>query len=324
MEAQYINVSELMRKWKSNWRTILMIAGITGLVGLILIITTPRRYQSVVQLAPEQINEDNSPREAIYPEIYPNIVGATNFIRDLFPLTVCRADGSLTTDYRTYIVRYQKKSLTDYPKSWIAGLMLKMRGAEVMPEADGYHGPTRLSREDEEVIRGIRGAIQCIWDKKTDVITISVVDQDPLIAATVADSVTARLQAAITDYRTAKARIDLEFAQRNCDEAYNDYEQANNHYTQYAETYQYASSEKHKLQTESLRHAMEMRMRLYNTAHEQLQEAKARLQEQTPAFTIIQEPMVAGKPFGMSRLMQLILWLMLGCIIGCGYVWKRK
>lgn len=317
MEAQYINVSELFRKLRTNWHIVLITTGVVGLLGLIIILTTPRRYQSVVQLAPEHVEEDNyGSREAIYPEIYPNIVSSNTFVWNLFPLMVTKADGSLSVDYRTYMVRYQKKSLLDYPKSWAIWIMRKLRGEDIIFSGDVRQGAIRLNREDEDVIRGIKGVIQCIWDKKTDVITISVVDQDPLVAAIVVDSVTARLQAAITDYRTAKGRLDLEFAQNICDEAYADYQQANAEYTSYAETYQYATSEGYKLQIEALRQSMELRFQSYRLAHEQLQEAKSKLQEQVPAFTIIQESMVAGKPYGTSRTIKLILWLMLGCVIG--------
>jgi capsular polysaccharide biosynthesis protein len=54
----------------------------------------------------------------------------------------------------------------------------------------------------------------CEVDKKTNVITITVTDQDPLIAATVADSVQIYLQRAITEYRTKKARVDLEYVDK--------------------------------------------------------------------------------------------------------------
>lgn len=50
-------------------------------------------------------------------------------------------------------------------------------------------------------------------------ISISVEAQDPLICATLTDTVQNRLQQFITDYRTSKARKDLEYYQELCSEA---------------------------------------------------------------------------------------------------------
>lgn len=66
--------------------------------------------------------------------------------------------------------------------------------------------------------------IKCSVDKKDYVISISVDDQDPLICATIADTVRARLQQFITEYRTSKARTDLEYYQKMCKDAKEKYE----------------------------------------------------------------------------------------------------
>lgn len=320
--GNYINISELMRKALKGWKTIAISVVVAGIVGLVFILTTPRRYQSMVQLAPEQMVVNDEKAEAIFPEIYPNIVGANDFILDLFPLEVTKADGSLTTDYKTYLLKHQKKSLMEYPKSWLIRLVEMMRGQQAVGQGDA-NGPIRLSRHDEELMKGIRGVIRCVWDKKTDAITISVIDQDPLIAAVIADSVTSHLQKSITEYRTAKARVDLEYAQRIYDQTHEDFEAAENTYSTYADAYQQATQERYKQRAESLKKEMQLRFDAFCDASEQLQAAKAKLQEQTPAFTVIQTSMVAGKPYGASRAMRLLMWLMLGGFIGCCIVWKK-
>lgn len=320
--GNYINISELIRKALKGWKTIALAMVAAGIVGLIFILTTPRRYQSMVQLAPEQMVVNDEKAEALFPEIYPNIVGANDFILELFPLEVTKADGSLTTDYKTYLLKHQKKSLTEYPKGWLIRIVEMMRGQEVGGTGEG-NGPIRLSRHDENLMKGIRSSIRCVWDKKTDAISISVIDQDPLIAAIIADSVTSRLQKSITKYRTAKARVDLEYAQRIYDQTHEEFEIAENTYSTYADAYQQATQERYKQRAESLKKEMQLRFDAFCEASEQLQAAKAKLQEQTPAFTVIQTAMVAGKPYGTSRAIRLLIWLMFGGLIGCYLVWRK-
>lgn len=323
--GNYINVSELIEKALKGWKVIAAAVGITTVIGLTLILTTPRRYQSMVQLAPEQVITDEK-AEAIFPEIYPNIVGSNNFILELLPLEVTTADGSLTTDYKTYLQKHQAKSLTEYPKAWLVGMIEMMRGDNQAGQglAAKNHGPIRLSRHDENLIKGIRASIRCVWDKKTDAITISVIDQDPLVAAIVADSVTTRLQQSITDYRTAKARVDLDYAQRIYEQTQSEYQNAETEYVTYATAYQQATLETHKQRIEALKLNLKLRFDTFREASEQLQAARAKLQEQTPAFTVIQTAMVAGKPYGTSRAVKLIMWMIFGGMIGCVIVWTKK
>lgn len=56
-------------------------------------------------------------------------------------------------------------------------------------------------------------------DQKTNVVTISVLMQDPLISAVLADTVVSRLQDYVTQYRTNKSRKDLEYAETLNEEA---------------------------------------------------------------------------------------------------------
>ena len=77
-----------------------------------------------------------------------------------------------------------------------------------------------------EIVEAMGSKVVCDVDAKTMVITIDVTDQDPLIAATMADSVQVRLQHFITDYRTRKARIDLAYSQKLYPEAKQRYEKA--------------------------------------------------------------------------------------------------
>ena len=67
----------------------------------------------------------------------------------------------------------------------------------------------RLSKRDYDLVEKVKTNITCDVDKKTDVVTITVKDQDRLVSAILADSVKQRLQDFIIEYRTSKARLDL-------------------------------------------------------------------------------------------------------------------
>ncbi len=70
-------------------------------------------------------------------------------------------------------------------------------------------------------------------DRKTLVVSLRVTMQDPLVSATLTDTVMRNLQEFITQYRTDKARNDLAFTQRLHDEARDNYYEAQQRYARY-------------------------------------------------------------------------------------------
>ena len=88
------------------------------------------------------------------------------------------------------------------------------------------------------IMGAINRNVSCDVDKKTSVITIEVTDQDPLIAATIADSVKVRLQDFITEYRTKKVKVDMEYNRKLFQEAKERYEKARQRYASFSDANQ--------------------------------------------------------------------------------------
>ena len=133
-------------------------------------------------------------------------------------------------------------------------------------------------------------------------ITLVVTDQDPLVCATIADTLSARLQSFITDYRTSKSRIDMEYYQKLTDKAKLEYDKALEAYGKYADAHTNVTLESYKLALTELENDMQLKFNTYTTLNTQLQAARAKVQERTPAFTILQGATVPVKPTGPKRM----------------------
>ena len=178
-------------------------------------------------------------------------------------------------------------------------------------KADGDSDLLILSKEQDAVVAMIQDNITCSVDKKTDVITITVKDQDKLISATMADSVRVRLQDFITDYRTRKARVDLEYYTKLASEAKSEYEKARRLYGSYADANVDLTLTSFKAKEQDLENDMQLKYNAYTTIVTQLQMAKAKVQERTPAFTVIQGASVPQKPAGPKRVVFVMFMLFL-------------
>ena len=187
------------------------------------------------------------------------------------------------------------------------------------------HTPLWLTPEQDEVAKGLSGIISCSVDKRPSVITISVEDQDPLVAALMADSVRSHLQEAITNYRTHKAKTDEEFMLKLFNEAHSQYEKSRQRYAAYADANQDVNLQSYKLKEEDLENEMQLKYNIYQQVVEQLQMAKAKVQEKTPAFTIVQGATVPLKTSNKPKALVLITWIIIGFIARLLIImWKNR
>ena len=166
--------------------------------------------------------------------------------------------------------------------------------------------PFRLTKRQDQIARSIANKVSCTVDKKNYVISISVEAQDPLICATLTDTVQARLQQFITDYRTSKARKDLEYYQKLWSDAKIKYEKVRQAYGSYADANNDIILESYKLKENDLENEMQLLYNNYTALQAQVQQARAKLTLQTPAFTTLQSASVPLKPAGPKRMLFVI------------------
>ena len=168
-----------------------------------------------------------------------------------------------------------------------------------------------LTKEQTSIAKLLDKKVSCDVDKKTMVITINVKDQDPLVCALMADSVKERLQKFITDYRTQKARVDLEYNKKLAREARERYVHARQLYVQFVDANQALILESVRAKQTDLENEMQLQYNAYNTASAQLLAAEAKVQQETPAFTTLQSATVPVKKAGPHRAKMVLIWLFL-------------
>ena len=329
----------LQRKWK-----IALILLCVAIVSAVIIVMVPRTYRSEVSLAPETDNVASggslssiassfgfdiggmTSSDAIYPILYPDLFESTDFIVGLFDIQVETIDGAVKTDYYDYLINHQEsapwqplmRSIRKLfkQKAKIASGAGKKSEKPLKVYANGDTvDPFMLTERQNGLVEMVQGMISCSVDRKTEVITITVEDQDPLISATMADSVRVRLQRFITDYRTSKARFDCEYYAQLADEAKNDYDEAVAEYSAYCDSHKDVILQSYISERDNLENDMQVKFNTYNALYTQLQAARAKVQETTPAFTILQNSSVPIKPDKPKRMIFVLAMTFLAFIV---------
>ena len=327
-EMETIDLRVIFSKIWAKKKIYYIVLPIVFILSCAYILCIPRTYTSSLSLAPEMNNSSNlggtigslassfgidlgsmETTDAINPMLYPDLMEDNGFVVGLFNIKVATADGSLKCSYFDYLSKHQ-----EYP-FWakIIGSIKKLfpKEEEVKAKGGAKMDPYMLSKKQDDVASAIRKSISISIDKKTAVITISTEAQDPLICKTIADSVRQHLQDFITRYRTRKACADYEYYKKLTIEAKEIYERSRQKYGSYADANMDILLESFKSKQNDLENDMQLKYNAYSTMNNQLQAAKAKIQERTPAFTLIKGAAVPLKPESPKRMMFIFVMLLL-------------
>lgn len=323
LQNSKISIAQLIKLAWTDRLMLTLYCLVAAIIGTLYAFSIPRTYQSQVMLAPEEsenglnsnvsslasmvgIDMGISSTDAIYPEIYPDMMHSTKFLVSMFDIRVKSKNGKINTTLSDYLEHYQKSSWFFAPLHWFK------KHKDNKFEKDKKVNPYWLTKTESEIATNINDAITCLVDKKTNVITITAKAQDPLIASTITEAARQRLQQFITDYRTTKAKQDLQYVKQLCSEAKAQYVKARRKYGAYSDANQDLLLQSAKSTQEDLENDMQLKYNIYTQVMQQLQMAQAKLQEKTPAFTIIQNATVPYKHSNTPKIYILAVFILIG------------
>jgi len=339
-------LGQLWQDIKKHKKLYYKVLSITFVASVIITLSIPNYYKCTVMLAPEipggtkgtsglaslassfgvNLGAASAGADAIMPNLYPDLMDSVAFRASLFPVKVQEEDGDTAMTYYDYLENYQRMPW------WSAGMKAVGNGISSVinsvlgneEETSDKVNPFRLTKEQMKIVEKMEKKVVCDVDNKTFVITIDVTDQDPLIAATMADSVQTRLQDFITDYRTSKARVDLAYNQKLFKEAQERYEKARLKSAAYSDANRHAIFAEKQSEQTKLENEMQLQYRAYSQVAAQLQLAEAKVQEETPAFTTLQPATVPVKKEGPRRIMICSICLMFAFFVVTGYIIHKE
>lgn len=349
-KTQEIDLMELAQKVWAERKLVLKVCGIAAVIGLVIGFSIPKEYTTQILIAPESTTSRttssmsslasmaginlgaSTSRDAIYPDLYPDIVSSTPFLIGLFDIPVQEVKDGAAMPLSEYLREHQRMPwwsyVTSAPFRLIGWTMSLFKDKKEVEEKDV--NPFHLTREQAGTAKAIGGRIQIKVEKKTSVTTLSVTMQDPLVSATVADSVRVRLQKYVTEYRTSKARMTLEYTEKLTEEARKEYYEAQARYANFADANQGLSLLRSRAELEKLQNEMNLAYSAYTSMNQQLQMAKAKVEEITPVYTIIQPASVPLSPSKPGKMMILVGCVFLGGVGCMGWVlflrdfWNKK
>ena len=331
-EEQEVDLMDYARKLWISRKVLFKAAGIAAVLGVIIALTTPRQYTVNVTLAPESGKAGGSlsslasmfgvggmsmgnDADALNVMLYPNILESTPFILDLMDTPVKTINEELPdTTLSVYLTEYTSNSLIanviSLPFRALGGL-ISLFVTEEEEQVPDTINPFQLTKDQANIVKGIKQLVVANVDKKTGITTISVTMQDPMVAAIMTDTVVYKLKEHITKYRVSKAEEDYKYWEKLYQQHKEEYYEAQKNYAEYTDANKNVILQSVSIEQERLQNEMSLAFQTYSNVANQLQMAKAKVQEAKPVFALVEPATVPLKPSGRGRGMTVILTVFL-------------
>ena len=340
-----IDLLEIASKlWAARWRLIKW-SLVGAVIGVAIAFCIPREYDTLVELAPETMDKKSmgglgslasmaginlsagDMSDAVYPQLYPDVVNSVPFMTSLFDVEVKLKKGGRSMTLEQYMEDESSTPWWSYLLKLPGEIISWIRPADDDDvDGDGVHklNPFRLTKKEFKLVESLRKRIITSVDIETSVVKINVKMQDPLVAAMLADTVVARLQEFVTDYRTGKARQDLEYILKLNEEARQNYYDAQQRYADYQDRHHGTILYSAQTTRERLQNEAQLAFNLYNQTAQKVQIAQAKVQENTPVYAVLTPATVALKPTSPKKIMFLLGFAFLGFASCIGWMFFVK
>jgi hypothetical protein len=349
VEESSIDFGKIFKDLLKHKRLYYIVLPVAFVLAAIYALGQPNFYSCTVKLSPELSSTRSSGglaslassfgfnigsaggmgSEALFPTLYPDLMNSTDFKTSLFEVPVTiegdkkKGEKDRTMTYYDYLSKEQKKP---WWSAAIGGTMKAIAGlfGTKKEEEKVAINPFRLTKKQAAIVKALDRMVVCDVDKKTMVITINVTDQNAVICANMADTVKNRLQNFITDYRTSKARVDLEYNQMIYKESKARYDKARRMYADFVDHNQDILLESVRQRQTELENEMQLQYNAYQQVAAQLLAAEAKVQQETPAFTTLQSATVPVQKAGPKRAQMCLIFVFLAFLATTGWILYKE
>jgi uncharacterized protein involved in exopolysaccharide biosynthesis len=333
-----IDLMDILKRIWDGRATILKITAVFFILGILYAFTTPNEYSSTVKLLPE-VQQQNSlgrlgglaaqfglggsvvgaTNDVLPPQIYPEILNSTDFLHEIIKKKVYFEEIQDSITIQAFYNEHQKSNLLI---GYTIGLPFKILGL-IVPEQDSIvkvqsstESFKRLTPKEMSSIRNVNQAIEFNQDQQTSILTLTVNTQSPEVVVQLANHVNESLSNYLITYRTEKSRQNLSFLEQRHAEARESFAREQDRLAAFRDQNQGNLSAAARTIEQNIQSEYNIKLNVYNSLTEQLEQARIKLQEDTPVVSIIQDSVYPNRKSGPNRVLLLVLSIFLGVMIG--------
>jgi len=312
----------LRRVWPRRRQVGWVVALFTGL-GVVVSLLLPFEYEADAQLMPEMNGgsgdvfrrlasmanlsgidlSETEGMDAVRPDLYPSILQSKPFRLYLIGQTIPTTSGLTTIGDLLLPTDTWQTKLTKFV-GW---------GKAAPQPANAQPGtPQPLSIRQKNLLDAIGKRVTARFDTRSGIIAISARMPDALSAATVAQMTMDYLTRYVTNYRTGKARQDLNFYTQRLTEAKRRYQAAQRALFDHNDQHKNLILQTATIERQRLGDELSIAQSVYAELARQHEQARLKVQQQTPVFTVLESPTVPPERSSPKRTLVVGIFALVG------------
>lgn len=327
--------------WKAR-KQILTIATICGFLGGIIGFLTPATYTAGSTFLPQtsQVGGGlsgslgglaslaginlNAPMSGgdIPPSMYATVLASEPFRKRILDAKIWVNGDSLS--YRDYLLN-QPKSVVGTLLEYTIGLPGKLAGTGNEESSLPSPGELQaLSDDENELHKALAGKISIANDKKEGVVSMTVVEGDPMIAAQVAQVTEEVLQDWIIEHKIKNAKAQYDFIEKQFEAKQKDFFSIQDQLAGYMDRNQNVLSATYLTRLERLQAEFDLINTVYSELAKQKEQAAIQLSKDTPTFSVLDPVKVPKEKTGPKKSIYILASFFIGFIFSAGWSLGRK
>ena len=333
-----IDLVDIFRKIIAIRKKLYKAIGIGFIIGIIVAVSIPKQYTVKVTLSPEMGSSKSGNglaglaasflgssattgdvSDALNASLSSDIVSSTPFLLELLEMKVTLSDERTNVTLMDYLDRQSSPwwiYVIGLPGKVIGSVKSLFNSNDTDNSINNVkYGTIELTKEEGIKISVLKKNIAASVDKKTAITSVSVTLQDPKVTAVVADSVVHKLQEYIIGYRISKAEEDCIYLEKLYKERQQEYYVAQKKYADYVDTHDNLILQSVRAEQERLQNDMSLAYQVYSQVANQLQGARAKVQEEKPVFAVLEPAVVPQQPSGMGKKVYILLFIFLSLVL---------
>jgi uncharacterized protein involved in exopolysaccharide biosynthesis len=343
--ANEIDVIELVSHIWDSRSSIYRVVTLGIFLGLLVAFLSPVEYESNAILLPEVKSSEGGASQLleqyggllgmsgsadlgssaiIPPQLFPQIVSSLPFQLKLLNQRIeFQKVDTTTTVYEFFTELHRPSFITSLKKytiglpNIVVNLFRKETSIKTMlPRGFETDSILVLSKGQFGIINDMRKRVSINLDEEAGVIYLNVTMPDPYAAAQVANVSIDLIREYVTNYKTRKSEEDLKYAIKQMQTANEKFILAQNKLAEFRDSNINLSSARAETQLERLQSEYDLTFNVYNSLAQQVEQAKLKVQEQTPVLSVLQPAHIPIEKSQPKRTRILFIFIGLSLVIG--------
>ena len=331
--------------WNAR-KQILTIATLCGILGGIIGFLTPATYTASSTFLPQTAQAGgglsgslgglaslagidlNTPSAGgdIPPTMYATVLGSEPFRKRVLDSKIW-VNGD-TVSYRSYLENQPATALGTI-REYTIGLPSKIVGLffinEYVEETKNVvQGLQPLSNKEHDLLGAVSRKVSIVNDKKEGVITISVVESDPLISAQVTKVTEKVLQDWIKEHKMKNAKAQYDFIEKQFEAKQKEFFAIQDQLAGYMDRNQNVLSATYLTRLERLQAQFDLVNSVYSELAKQKEQAAIQLSKDTPTFSILDPVKIPKEKSGPRKSFYILIPFFAGLILSAGWFLVSK